>query len=67
MREAAGGKHTTADERKKMGLSFSATSSKGEAQRESEGDDKNSIKPAAEEALINSLLDDVREVTAAGR
>ena len=59
-------KHTTADERKKMGLSFSATSSKGEDQREYEGDSKNSLKPAAEEALINSLLDDVREVTAAG-
>ena len=59
-------KHTTADERKKMGLSFSATRSKGEDQREYEGDSKNSLNPAAEEALINSLLDDVREVTAAG-
>jgi hypothetical protein len=49
-----------------MGLSFSATSSKGEAQRASEGDAETSLNPAAEEALINSLLDDVREVTAAG-
>ena len=59
-------KHTTADERKKMGMSFSATSSKGEDQKESEGDAKTSLKPAAEEALINSLMDDVREITAAG-
>ena len=49
-----------------MGLSFSATSSKGEAQRESEGDAETSLKPEAEEALINSLLDDIREVTAPG-
>ena len=49
-----------------MGMSFSATSSKGEDQRESEGDAKTSLKPAAEEALINSLMDDVREITAAG-
>ena len=60
-------KHKTADERKKMGMKLRATSSKGEAQRECEGDAKTSLNPAAEEALINSLLDDVREVTQQGR
>ena len=39
---------------------------KGEARKESVGNPKTSLKPAAEEALINSLLDDVGEVTAAG-
>ena len=47
-----------------MGMGFSATSSKGENQRESEGDSKTILKTAPEEALINNLIDDVREVTA---
>jgi hypothetical protein len=47
-------KHATPDERKKIGLSFSAASSKSEAQE------------GSEEALISELLDGVREITAAG-
>ena len=47
-------KHATKDERKKIGLSFNAASSKSEAQK------------GSEEELISELLDDVRDITAAG-
>ena len=47
-------KHATPDERKKIGLTFSAASSKGETQK------------GSEEALISELLDGVREITAGG-
>jgi hypothetical protein len=47
-------KHATKDERKKIGLSFNAASSKSEAQKGSEAE------------LISELLDDVRGITAAG-